>query len=108
MSKLFNSTNTRNYFILLFSCLAVGCASTPSTYALRVKIADAQEVSNCKFITNVKGSSSLGNLAASTGIENSKNEALEKAAAAGATHVVWKDTSWFMGSTATGEAYKCD
>ena len=108
MNKSSNWANTCNYFILLTSCLVVGCASTPSKYALRVKIADVQEVSKCKFVTNVQGSSSFGNLAASTGIENAKNEALEKAAAAGATHVVWKDTSWLMGSSATGEAYKCD
>lgn len=96
------------YLALLLPWVVVGCASTPSGSALRVKIAEPHEVAKCKFVTNVKGSSILGNLAGSRGIENSKTEALEKAAGAGATHVVWKDTSWFMGSSASGEAYRCD
>jgi hypothetical protein len=108
MSKHLIFMGSWQYLILLPACLLAGCSTTPSASALRVKIADDREVSNCKFITNVQGSSGLGNLAASTGIQNAKNEALEQAAADGATHVVWTSTEGFMGSSATGEAYRCD
>jgi len=108
MSKPANRMDSWHYVALLLSCLVAGCATTLSTSAQRVKIAEAPEVSRCKFISDVQGSSGWGNLAASIGIQNARNEAIEQAATAGATHVVWTSAWGFMGSSATGKAYRCD
>lgn len=93
--------------LLLVSSLS-GCAVAPSTSAQRVKIADASEVTECKFVTDIHGSSGWGNLAASTGMQNAKNEALEQAASSGGTHVVWTSVVGGYGPFATGKAYRCD
>jgi len=93
---------------LLLACLVTGCATTLSPAAQRVQVAEDSQVTRCRFVSDVEGSSGFGNVAASTGIQNSKNEALEKAASIGATHVVWTHTTGYMGSTARGRAYQCD
>ena len=64
-------------------------------------------VASCKYLADVQGSSGWGNLAASAGMENSKNEARENAAKLGATHVVWNQVSGGYAPYATGKAYKC-
>ena len=72
-----------------FACLCLsGCAVAPSAFASRVQEADAQMIASCKYIGEVQGSSGWGNLAASAGMENAKNEARENAAKLGATHVL--------------------
>lgn len=93
---------------LLVMFLLGGCATTSSISAQRVKVADAPEVSGCKFLKDVHGSSGWGNLAASTGMENAKNEALEQAASAGATHIVWTNIVGGYSPFATGKAYRCN
>jgi hypothetical protein len=93
---------------LLLASLVTACATTPSPAAQRIIVTEASHVARCTYLSDVEGSSGFGNLASSTGIQNAKNEALDKAAAAGATHVVWTNTSWFMGSSAAGKAYRCD
>jgi hypothetical protein len=84
--------------------LMSACASTPSPLAQRVTVADAEQVSTCRPVTDVRGSSSWGWLSASKATQNAKTEALEQAASLGATHVVW--TSVARGSAA-GKAYRC-
>jgi hypothetical protein len=72
-------------------------------------VADADEnmVIGCKFVGQVQGSSGWGGLAASTGMENAKNEAREKAAQLGATHIVWQAISGNYTPYVTGHAYSC-
>jgi len=84
-----------------------GCATTLSQSAARVKDADMRMVENCQYVGEVHGSSGWGNLAASTGIENAKNETREKVAAMGASHVVWAGISGGYSPYVSGKAYLC-
>ena len=98
----------RGWFGFLVVFFFSGCATTPSTPAQRVKISDPAGVSGCKMVADVHGSSGWGNLAASTGMQNAKNEALEQAASAGATHIVWTNVAGGYSPFATGKAYRCN
>jgi len=96
--------------IVLMSTLSSinGCATSRSAGAIRVQEADKTAVANCSYLGEVEGASGWGGfLGASTGKENAKNEALEKAVQLGATHVVWTDVGGFFVPSATGRAYKC-
>lgn len=84
-----------------------GCATTLTSSAVRIVDADMKMTENCQFIGDVHGSSGWGNLAASTGMENAKNEAKEKAAAMGATHIVWIGVAGGYSPYANGKAYLC-
>ena len=108
--KLFRSrSNQLNVFviILLTGLIAYGCATTLSSSATRILDADAKMVDGCTYVGEVHGSSGWGNLAASTGIENAKNEAREKAAALGATHILWTNVSGGYSPYVSGRAYIC-
>jgi hypothetical protein len=92
----------------LLACVSLSsCATTLSTAARGIVPADDKMVADCKFVGDVQGSSGFGNVAASVGMENAKNEALEKAAKLGATHVVFVTVSGGYSPYATGKAYKC-
>ena len=93
--------------ILLSSFIASGCATTLSSSAKRILDADAKMVEGCTYVGDVHGSSGWGNLAASTGIQNAKNKAVERAAALGATHILWIDISGGYSPYVSGRAYKC-
>lgn len=97
--------------LLLFSIvvllMASGCATTLTSSAARIMDADMKITENCQFVGDVHGSSGWGNLAASTGMENAKNEAREKAAAMGATHIVWTGMAGGYSPYANGKAYLC-
>ncbi len=84
-----------------------GCATVPSPSASKIYDADEQLVSNCKFIGNVNGTSGWGNLAASTGINNAKNEAREQAAQLKATHIFWTAVNGGYSPNVSGNAYFC-
>ncbi|ASP48213.1 hypothetical protein B5D82_10860 [Cognaticolwellia beringensis] len=64
-------------------------------------------IMGCVFLGDVHGSSGWGGLASSQGMQNSKNEALEKASDLGATHIVWSNISGGYSPSAFGKAYKC-
>jgi hypothetical protein len=64
-------------------------------------------VTSCKYVGEVQGSSGWGNLAASAGMENAKNEARENAAKLGATHIVWGNIAGGYSPYVSGKAYKC-
>ncbi len=64
-------------------------------------------VISCKYVGEVQGSSGWGNLAASAGMENAKNEARENAAKLGATHVVWNNIAGGYSPYVSAKAYKC-
>lgn len=61
----------------------------------------------CKFVADVQGSSGWGNIAASAGMQNAKNEAREQAAEMGATHIIWTGVAGGYSPYATGKAYIC-
>lgn len=83
------------------------CATTLSSAASRIQPADQSTIAGCTFVGDVSGSSGWGNLAASQGMQNAKNEGLERAANMGATHVIWANIAGGYSPYATGKAYKC-
>lgn len=93
--------------IVFISLALSGCATTLSSQAMRIHDADTNMIRNCKHIGDVHGSSGWGNIAASTGIQNAKNEAREQASAMGATHIVWTNISGGYSPFVTGKAYRC-
>jgi hypothetical protein len=72
-----------------------------------VQEADSQMIAGCKYLGDVQGSSGWGNLAASAGMENAKNEARDSAAKLGATHVVWNNITGGYSPYVSAKAYKC-
>ena len=97
-------------FILLAAALLVttaGCATSLSSRAMKVQDADMTIMERCKFVGDVQGSSGWGNLAASAGMQNAKNEAREQASELGATHVIWTSVAGGYSPFATGKAYMC-
>ena len=87
--------------------LVSGCATTPSPRASTILDADKNTVANCKFVGSVSGTSGWGNLAASAGINNAKNEAREQAVRLNATHIVWLSVAGGYSPNVSGNAYKC-
>lgn len=85
----------------------MGCATARSPAAAKVQEADATMVAGCTYLREVSGTSGWGGLAASTGIENAKNEALDQAAKKGATHVVWNAMDGGWSPSVSGKAYRC-
>ena len=109
--SLFQSTFKNAQFLcaIILMCLALsGCATTLSSQAMRIHDADSNMIRNCKYIGEVHGSSGWGNIAASTGIQNAKNEAREQASAMGATHIVWTNISGGYSPFVSGKAYSCN
>lgn len=100
----------RTKSVILIGAVAIltsSCATTPSVRASTIFDADNQMVANCKFIGSVSGTSGWGNIAASTGISNSKNEAREQAAKLNATHIVWLSIAGGYSPAVSGNAYLC-
>lgn len=96
------------FCVVLAACLACqSCATTPSASASRVADADQGMVAGCQFVGEVQGSSGWGGLAASTGMENAKNEAREKAAKLGATNIIWHSIAGGYAPYVSGRAYSC-
>ena len=94
--------------VLVLILLPLGaCATSRSAAAMRVQEADSNMVAGCTFLGEVAGTSSVGGAVASTGIENAKNEALERAAGKGATHVVWNALVGGEQPSVSGKAYRC-
>ena len=85
-----------------------GCATTLSQPASRVLLADEKMVEDCKFLGPVSGSSGQGNLLASVGMNNARNECIEGASKLGATHVVITSAAGGFAPSAQGRAYKCE
>jgi len=93
----------------LVTALALaGCAVKPSYEASLIMDADRGSVRDCEFVVSVSGSSGVGNMMASTGIENAKVEAREQAADSGATHIVWTSVQGGYAPNVAGSAYNCD
>ncbi len=91
--------------LLIVSLSLYGCAAERQGVSIRE--ADEAMVEGCEYLGDVDGTSGWGNIAASTGIENAKKEAMQKAAALGATHVVWRQVSGGYSPYVSGRAYRC-
>ena len=92
---------------VLLGCVVfslAGCAASEA--ANHVRDADERMVANATYLGDVSGTSGWGNLAASAGIANAKNEAREQAAKLGADCIVWTSTTGGYSPTVTGRAYK--
>jgi len=94
--------------IAIFSFSLFSCATTLSPQAIQIHDADMATVKNCKYVGDVHGSSGWGNIAASTGIQNAKNEAREQATSMGATHIVWNNISGGYSPYVSGKSYRCE
>lgn len=88
-------------------CLCSACVTDLSPQAKAIQPADERMVSSCTFLGEVQGSSVLGDVLASQGMQNAQNEAQELAAAKGATHIVWRYTAGGQTPYAVGRAYRC-
>ena len=86
--------------------------STPSATARAVVDGDPAVVNrDCKLLGTVNGRSMFGGGADDVRIQNAMNDAREKAAAMGGTHVVFvkTDTSGMLNTGhASARAYRCD
>jgi hypothetical protein len=97
---------------LVIACMLAACASpAPSAVARSVRDGDPAVVNrDCKLLGTVNGRSMFGG-SDETRRDIAINDAREKAAAMGATHVVFisSDNSAMLGvGHATARAYRCD
>ncbi|AYO17042.1 DUF4156 domain-containing protein [Vibrio owensii] len=90
------------------SGLLFGCATSPSPEASKIAFSNEKGVENCAYLGPVDGSSGVGGMMSSVGVNNARNDALEVAASLGATHLVNKSASGGWGSTFLADAYRCE
>jgi hypothetical protein len=86
---------------------AAGCALPTSQQARSVKSADEAMITTCEYLDEVTGWSGWGNLAQDAGMENARNQARERAAELGATHVVWRGLAGGYAPNVVARAYRC-
>ena len=88
----------------------VGCATTISDRASRIRIITAEEAKQYDYVGIIQGSSVLSAVARHTGYQNALNEVLDEAAARGAEFVVLNPNNessyWNTGQLVRAEAYK--
>jgi hypothetical protein len=85
----------------------VGCATTQSPAASKVKDADESMVVGCSYLGDVHGSSALDGDFFQTGMQNARTDAVEEAAKKGASHVVWNSSAGGRRPFVGGRAYRC-
>jgi|GEM_PF-2982416 len=81
----------------------------PSTPKAEHEVKDAtpEQVANCTYLDEVSSVSGAGALAAAARA-GARREVINKAAALGATHLVWIESSEVLQTTTTrGRAYRC-
>src|SRR5512139_1032288 len=84
--------NSTACLLIVLLLVMSGCASL-SPAAAKIKEAGKENVSECKYLGEVTGTSKVGTESAAlyhTGKDNAKKDALEKAAKLGGTHIVWR------------------
>ncbi len=89
--------------------LCLSCVTTMNSRAAAIRESDGRGVESCEFVGTARGSS-YGGIAGEVGANNARNEAMEKAAALGATRIVWVNESqggYGQNSTAIARAYRC-
>ena len=102
-------TRNRSAILTLFIFLsfASGCA-TFSPKPPGIMEAGERMVTGCKFLGMVEGSSGWGWFVQEDALERAEVEALHKAAAMGATHLVWTQVeSKGWSQRVEGRAYDC-
>jgi hypothetical protein len=86
-----------------FSIIALACGGGGlSKRAANIRDGSDLELSDCTFLQKVNGSASVSDNAAMT---HAKNQARERAAEIGATHIKWIVPCC---TYVEGEAYRCD
>ena len=103
--------SVRNAIPILAAAAAAACASSPQV-AGDVREGDPAVLNrDCKLLGTVNGRSLFGGISDETKTTAAMNDAREKAAKLGATHLVYvsTDKSGAFGSGyATARAYRCD
>lgn len=94
--------------LLVALALLSGCTGV-SARAEKIRQFKGQtEMPGCEFLATMTGTSGWGGSAGnSMGINNARNEVLDRAAGMDATHVVWLEGNASWATTVTGEAWKC-
>jgi Domain of unknown function (DUF4156) len=96
--------------LLAIGLIAAGCSTGLTQQGSMIKIASHEEVKGYKYLGVVEGSSVLTGVAEDSGYRNALNEAMNKAAALGATHLVLDEKSephyWRTSEVVRGEAYR--
>jgi hypothetical protein len=100
--------DVRTGLLAVIASLVMGCAVAPSRQARQVQDADQAMVAGCRYLSDVSGWSGWGGLASSAGMANAQNDAREKAASLGASHIVWNSVAAGFTPTASGKAYRCN
>jgi hypothetical protein len=93
--------------LLLALAILAGCALPTSQRARSVQAADEAMVARCQYLDEVTGWSGWGNLAQDAGMKNARNQARERAAELGATHVVWRGLTGGYTPNVVARAYRC-
>jgi len=95
------STSRRSIWFVVACAIACGGGGL-SPAASRIRDGSDLELGDCTFLQKVNGSASDTDKAAAT---HAKNQARERAAALGATHIKWIVPCC---TYVEGEAYRCD
>jgi|GEM_PF-5563196 len=83
-----------------------GCVYYPSDAATKIIETSEREVANCKLLGQVYGDSAYL-LFTSVGVQVAKDQAKEKAASLGATHVYWLEQNLRVKPYVVARAYRC-
>lgn len=94
-------------FVVGSLVLLAGCALPASEAARSVHPADERMVGHCQYLDDVTGWSGWGNLAQDAGMTNARNQARERAADLGATHIVWRGMAGGYSPNVVARAYRC-
>ena len=91
--------------VALLAVFLAACASAPVS---TVQPATLDQVTACRYVDDIVGTSGWYGVFASKGVDAARADVLERAAAAGATHVVWQPPTVTYGSSAAvAKAYRC-
>ena len=83
------------------------CASPPPPNS-SVRPATPDQVAGCRYIDDVVSTPRWYEVFVAKGVEAARQDVLDKAATAGATHIVWMPaTAIYGGSSAAAKAYRC-
>ena len=94
-------------FLIVFSQLLIsGCAYYPSKRSIGIVESDYKDVAKCKLVGQVYGDQKAMPFLA-VGLEIAKDEAKDRAAMIGATHVSWDELNTRGAPFAIGRAYQC-
>jgi len=105
-----NSTAAMALTLTFLAACGTQAPTRPSTPKAEHEVVDAtpEQVANCKYLDDVSSVSGSGALAGAARA-GARREVVNKAAALGATHLVWLESSQVLDTTTTrGRAYRCD